>query len=130
MADSKEVTTREATASERVESETVIRPPVDIYEDAEGITLLADLPGVSKEGLNLQVEHDSLTVDAQASIDMPEGMEALYADVQSTHYRRRFTLSRELDSAGIAANLKDGVLRVHIPKHAEARPRRIEVRVD
>lgn len=130
MAESNDVTTRESKAAPHTESGTVIRPPVDIFEDAEGITLLADLPGVSKERLNLQVEHDSLTVDGEAGIDMPEGMEALYADVRCTHYRRSFTLSRELDTGGISANLRDGVLRVHIPKRAEARPRRIEVRVD
>lgn len=109
--------------------ESVLRPPVDIFEDPEGITLLADMPGVSKDRLNLQVERNTLLVEGNAEIDMPEGMEALYADVRSTRYQRGFTLSGELATDAIEANLKDGVLSVRIPKRAEARPRRIEVQI-
>ena len=127
---SKDVTTQDTGKTGPAEPGTLLRPPVDIYEDADGITLLADMPGVSREHLNLQVDSDTLTVEGEASIDMPEGMEALYADVRSTRYRRSFALSSELETAGIDASLKDGVLRVRIPKHAEVRPRKIEVRVD
>ena len=126
----KDVTTQETGKTVTAEPESLLRPTVDIYEDADGITLLADMPGVSREHLNLQVDSDTLTVEGEASIDMPEGMEALYADVHSTRYRRSFALSSELETAGIDASLKDGVLRVRIPKHAEVRPRKIEVRVD
>jgi HSP20 family molecular chaperone IbpA len=59
---------------------------------------------------------------------MPEGMEALYAEVHSTLYRRSFTLSSELETDKIEANLKDGVLTLRIPKRAELRPRKIEIR--
>lgn len=112
------------------ESEVVLRPPVDIYEDAEGITLMADMPGVSRDRLNIEVDKDMLLVEGVARIDMPEGMEALYADVRSTRYRRSFTLSGELETGQIDASLKDGVLSVRIPKRAEVRPRRIEVRAE
>lgn len=112
------------------EPEVVLRPSVDIYEDAEGITLMADMPGVSRERLTIEVDKDMLMVEGDASIDMPEGMEALYADVRSTRYRRSFTLSGELESSQIDASLRDGVLSVRIPKRAEVRPRRIEVRAD
>jgi HSP20 family molecular chaperone IbpA len=112
------------------EPEVVLRPPVDIYEDAEGITLMADMPGVSRERLTIEVDKDMLMVEGDASIDMPEGMEALYADVRSTRYRRSFSLSGELESSQIDASLRDGVLSVRIPKRAEVRPRRIEVRAD
>ena len=61
------------------------------------------------------------------AIDMPAGMEPLYADVHSTRYARGFALSTELDTDKIEANLKDGVLTVRIPKRTEHRPRRIEV---
>ncbi len=61
---------------------------------------------------------------------MPQGMDALYADVRVTSYRRTFALSSELEPEAVEASLKDGVLRVPIPKRAAARPRRIEVRVD
>lgn len=112
------------------ETQLALRPPVDIYEDAEGITLMADMPGVSKDRLTVQVDQDTLLVEGEAQIAMPEGMEALHADVQSTRYRRGFTLSRELASDKVDANLKDGVLTIRIPKHEAVRPRKIAVRSD
>jgi HSP20 family protein len=112
------------------DSDVVLRPPVDIYEDAEGITLMADLPGVSRERLNIEVDKDMLLIEGDAQVDMPEGMEALYADVRTPRYRRSFTLSGELETGAIDASLKDGVLSVHIPKRAEVRPRRIDVRAE
>jgi HSP20 family molecular chaperone IbpA len=126
--DTKEVAAHGTGDVQRSEPETVIRPPVDVFEDVDGITLIADMPGVSRERLALQVDTDSLTVEGEAKLDMPGGMEALYADVRATRYRRSFALSRELDTDAIDASLKDGVLQVRIPKRAEVRPRRIEVR--
>ncbi len=117
------------TGEQQRDTEAVLRAPVDIYEDKEGITLVADLPGVDKDRLAIHVDNDTLVVEGRARIDMPEGMEALHADVRSTLYRRSFALSGELDSEHIDAGLKDGVLRVRIPKKAEAKPRKIEVRV-
>jgi HSP20 family molecular chaperone IbpA len=128
--ENRDVTARAAGAMNTRETETVLRPAVDIYENAEGITLLADMPGVSRERLNLEVDRDALTIEGDAHIEMPEGMEALYADVRYTRYRRSFALSGELDTAAIKASLRDGVLSVHIPKRAEVRPRKIEVRVE
>jgi len=112
------------------EPDVVLRPPVDIYEDADGITLMADMPGVSRDRLTIEVDKDMLLVEGDARIDMPEGMEALYADVRSTRYRRSFALSGELETGQIDASLKDGVLSVRIPKRAEVRPRKIEVRAE
>lgn len=105
-----------------------ILPDVDVWEDADGITLTADLPGVSKEGLTVRVDTDTLLIEGEANLNMPEGMEAVYAEVRTPHFRRRFALSKELDAARIDAALKDGVLTVAIPKAEEAKPHRIEVR--
>lgn len=102
-------------------------PPVDVYEDAHGITLYADLPGVTKDGLNLQIEADSLSIDAEISLELPAGTQASHAEVKLPRYRRVFTLSRELDTDGISAELRQGVLTLRIPKAAHAQPRRIEV---
>ncbi len=104
-------------------------PRVDVSEDATGITLLADLPGVSREALQVRVDNDSLTVEGEIRPDMPEGLEPIYAEVQVARYKRVFTLSRELDTDAISAVLKDGVLNLRIPKQSHAQPRRIEVRV-
>ena len=112
------------------EPEPGMRPPVDVFEDADGLTLLADLPGVSKERLNIRVERDTLIVEGDVQITLPDRMQAVYADIRSTHYQRRFALSDELDSGSIEASLRDGVLTLRIPKRAETKPRRIEVRTD
>jgi HSP20 family molecular chaperone IbpA len=102
-------------------------PAVDVFEDASGITLLADMPGVPKDLLELKVEGDALLIEGGVWPRTPDGLEAIYAEVRVPRYRRSFTLSRELDSTRIEANLKDGVLKLRIPKQAHAQPRRIAV---
>ncbi len=108
--------------------ESALRPAVDIYETGEGIVLQADMPGVSKERLSVWVEGNDLLVEGSIGIAPQEQMTALYADVRSTVYRRSFALSNELETDKIDANLKDGLLTVRIPKRAELRARRIEVK--
>jgi HSP20 family molecular chaperone IbpA len=105
-----------------------LRPPVDVFESSDGITLWADMPGVSRERLNLHVDGNTLLLEGNIAFPMGGNLEALHAEVRSTQYRCSFALSNELDTAGIDANLKDGVLAVRIPKRADLRPRRIEVR--
>jgi HSP20 family protein len=109
-------------------ADSVLRPSVDIFETGEGIVLQADMPGVSKERLSLRVEGNNLVVEGSIGIAPQEQMTALYADVRSTVYRRSFSLSNELEADRIEAHLQDGVLTVRIPKRAELRARRIEVR--
>ena len=129
MATQQQVTTSEtaAKASSR-EDEFAIRPAVDIFEDAHGIMVVAEMPGVSRERLNVEADRNNLVIEGEAVIDMPAGMEAVYADVQSTRYARSFVLSGELETDAIDAQLKDGVLTIRIPKRREFRPRKIEVR--
>jgi HSP20 family molecular chaperone IbpA len=103
-------------------------PRVDVLEDETGITLLADLPGVPRENLELKVDGDTLLVEGSVVTSTPQGLQSVYAEVRVPRYRRAFTLSRELDAARIQANLKDGVLTLRIPKQEHAKPRRIEVR--
>ena len=127
-----EVAKRESTdvqAAKAREESLALAPAVDIYENAQGITLQADMPGVSKDGLSIQADRNNLVIEGNAVIDMPDGMEAIYADVQATRYRRSFALSGELDTERIEASLKDGVLTLRIPKRAEFRPRKVEVRM-
>lgn len=119
---------RDVGSARRTGAESVLRPPVDIYETGDGITLQADMPGVSKERLNLRVEGNNLLVEGSIGIEPQQQMTALYADVRSTVYRRSFALSNELEADKIDANLKDGLLTLRIPKRAELRARRIEVK--
>jgi HSP20 family protein len=109
--------------------EPALLPPVDVIEDATGITLYADLPGVPKERLNVRVEGETLLIDADLVLAVPQDMQASHAEVQRMHYRRAFTLSRELDPDKVSAELSQGVLRLRIPKAEHAQPRRIAVQV-
>lgn len=109
------------------EQDRAIVPAVDIFEDSAGITLQADMPGVSSERLNVQIDGDSLSIEGQVEIPVPEQMSAVYADIRSTRYQRSFALSSELDSDNVEASLKDGVLTLRIPRREAHKPRKIEV---
>lgn len=108
-------------------NERPVSPAVDVFEDAGGITLLADMPGVSKDRLDVRLDGDSLVIEGRVDLDAPAEMRAVWAEVNVPRFHRTFTLSRELDAARIEANLKDGVLTLRVPKQAHAQPRRIEV---
>jgi HSP20 family molecular chaperone IbpA len=118
---------RDESASTRQEA--VLLPPVDVVEDATGITLYADLPGVPRDKLDLRVEGDQLNIEAELALTLPQGMTPSYAEVSRARYRRAFTLSKELDADKVSAELSQGVLRVRIPKAAHAQPRKISVQV-
>jgi HSP20 family molecular chaperone IbpA len=109
------------------EPEHALVPPADIFEDADGITIQLDMPGVVKDGLTVKADRNGLLVEGDASIAMPEGLEAVYAEIRTGRYRRSFTLTGELDADGIEASIKDGVLAIRVPKRPELKLRRIEV---
>jgi HSP20 family molecular chaperone IbpA len=117
------------TQEDSTRREPTLLPPVDVIEDNTGITLYADLPGVPRDKLNLRVEGDQLTIEAELVIALPQGMQPSHAEVQYARYRRTFTLSNELDADKVSAELSHGVLRVRIPKAEHAQPRRIAVQV-
>ncbi|ODU08291.1 MAG: heat-shock protein [Rubrivivax sp. SCN 71-131] len=104
-------------------------PPVDVIEDASGITLYADMPGVPRDKLGLRVEDDQLTLEGEIDLAFTEGLQSTHAELTLPRYRRAFTLSKELDAGKISAEFAQGVLRVRIPKAEHAQPRRIEVRI-
>lgn len=123
MAERTELTT----AKDNDFNEHPVSPAVDIFEDAGGITLVADMPGVSKDHLDVKLDGDTLSVEGRVELEGLQDMRALWAEVNVPRFRRTFTLSRELDASRIEANLKDGVLTLRVPKQAHAQPRRIEV---
>lgn len=102
-------------------------PAVDIWEDADGIVLKADLPGVSKDGLAVRVDGETLTIEGPVSLGESAKLKDVYAEVRVARYRRSFVLGRDLDTGKIAASLKNGVLELRIPKLEAAKPRRIPV---
>ncbi|MEJ8810548.1 Hsp20/alpha crystallin family protein [Variovorax ureilyticus] len=110
-------------------SDAALTPPVDVVEDATGITVFADLPGVSRDKLDLQIESDTLTIEAETALTVPEGLQSSHTEVGLARFRRVFTLSRELDAEKVSAQLANGVLTLRIPKSERAQPRRIDVQV-
>jgi HSP20 family molecular chaperone IbpA len=114
------------------EGNTVL-PAVDIFEDDNGVTIMADMPGVSRERLGVRVEGDSLLIEgsvaAKEDAQQTPAMEIIYGEVLNPFYRRSFTLSADLDPGKIEASLNQGVLKLVIPKSEAAKPRRIEVTV-
>ena len=121
--DEKTAVAREQQAAEIA----ALLPPVDVIEDATGLTLYADLPGVPKDKLSVEVDGETLIIEGQMDMRMPEGMEATHAEVSVPRYRRVFTLSKELDAGRMQAEMKQGVLKLHIQKAEHARPKRISV---
>ncbi|TAN27239.1 MAG: Hsp20/alpha crystallin family protein [Castellaniella sp.] len=107
-----------------------LTPPVDIFENSQGVTLWADLPGVTKDRLDLKIHDGNLYIEAEAVVPMPAGLRLQHAEIRRPNFTRAFSLGAEFDVSKIDANLKDGVLKLTIPRRDEARPRRIEVRTD
>lgn len=107
----------------------IFTPVVDIFETDNEITLLADMPGVTSDNLDIDLRENMLTLSGD--VDAPEGSgEAeIFREYQTGRYYRQFTLSEVIDQSKIAAGLKDGVLRLTLPKVEKAAPRRITVKV-
>jgi HSP20 family protein len=105
-----------------------LAPPVDIYETPEGLVLTADLPGVSKEGLEVRVNDGMLTISGKpADIKLPG--DPIYSECELTNYFRQFEIGEEIDRDRISAELKHGVLTLKLPKAEKAKPKQIEVKV-
>jgi HSP20 family molecular chaperone IbpA len=109
------------------ENGSALLPPVDVIEDAGGITLYADLPGVPKERLNVHVEGETLIIEGEIGLDVPRDLQATHVEVGMPRYRRVFTLSKELDAERLSAELRQGVLKVRLNKAEHAKPKRINV---
>ncbi|AAN68920.1 MULTISPECIES: Hsp20/alpha crystallin family protein [Pseudomonas] len=118
---------KQAVVRGETETQTLL-PRVDVFEDENGIQLFADFPGGPKDHLVVNVEGDTLVLEGEIMPQLSEQLEAVYAEVQLSRFRRAFTLSSELDTTRIDAELRDGVLNVRVPKHAHAQPRKIVVK--
>jgi HSP20 family protein len=125
-------TTNGAVATDRREraSRVVHVPRVDVRESKDGFLVVAELPGASQETVDLTVEKNVLTISAKAEPSAPEGYRRIYGAELAREYHRVFHLSEAIDRDGIRATMKNGVLRLTLPKASEALPRRIAVRAD
>ena len=104
-----------------------IAPPVDIFETEDALTVIADLPGVGKEAVDIRVEDDILTIKGKADYKRPENMILEEFDLHG--YFRQFQLSDEVDQSKISAETKNGVLTITLPKAEKSKPKRIKVNV-
>lgn len=106
-----------------------MRPLTDIHETSEGVTLYMDLPGVSKETLDIDIDNNVLTIKGPVNLHTPVELKPSYMELHSGNFERRFTLGEELDSGKIEAVLKDGELKLTIPHLEQHKPRKIEIKV-
>lgn len=131
MSDELQVEKKEVELAEGVErtrSSRVYAPKVDIYSDEQGITMLADMPGVDDSNVDILLEKDVLTVSGFATPNTPEGYDLSYGEYGVGDFRRSFTLMEEIDRDNIEASISNGVLRVYLPKAPEAQARKIAVK--
>jgi HSP20 family molecular chaperone IbpA len=117
-----------ASREETRSQERYVTPPVDIYETAEGLVVKADLPGVAREGLDVRVENNLLTIRGKA-VHAALG-DPIYREYDLLNFFRQFELNDRVDQLKISAELKHGVLTLNLPKAEEAKPRKIEVKLD
>ncbi len=102
-------------------------PPVDIYETPEGLTVVADVAGVSRENLKIVVMDDILTLQGRSQDYLPGA--PVHREFQLVNFFRQFQLTDSVDSSKISAELRHGVLTLHLPKAEQSKPKRIEVKV-
>lgn len=114
---------------ESMKSESCFAPPVDIYETEHEVIILADMPGIGIEGIDLSLENNILTLIGHRDLTPLSTGRVLLEEYESGHYLRRFTVDKSINQEGIEATLTDGVLKVHLPKSIPAQPRRIEVKI-
>ncbi len=105
----------------------VLTPPVDIFEIDDGLAVVVDLPGVDKEHVDINVDNNILTIRGRVQAD--DRGEPLYREFQLRDFFRQFELSEEIDQEKIRADMKHGVLTIHLPKVERAKPRRVPVNV-
>lgn len=122
--------TPSGTPAEESEERLLFTPPIDIYETQEGLVLHADLPGVSTETLDLQVQDNKLTLFGRVQPPAPPHAELRHQEYHVGDFLRSFILSDEVDHDRISATLNGGVLKVVLPKATKNKPRRIPVQTD
>jgi HSP20 family molecular chaperone IbpA len=114
-------------AAEQTRPGYVFTPSVDIFETDLAITMLADMPGVDSENLTIDLRDNALTIIGELSESVSDSEVTIYKEYETGKYYRQFSLSNEIDQDKIDAKLKDGVLRLELPKVEKAKPRQINV---
>lgn len=111
--------------AEKVEQRAAVAPAVDVFEDANELLVVADMPGVAKDRMNIHFDKGRLTIEGRRS---PPAWTPRLAEADGADFRRTFLVPQGIDAEHITAELASGVLTVHLPKHASVKPRRIEIK--
>jgi HSP20 family protein len=114
--------------TERTHTRRVFVPRTDIVETQDAILLFADLPGVIDRTLDVTLERNVLSVKGESRYEAPSDQKLAYSEFGEGQFERVFTLSEEIDRSGIEASVKNGLLRLHLPKTKESAPKKIAVR--
>jgi HSP20 family protein len=117
-----------AEGAERTRTRPVYTPRTDIFETDDGLVILADVPGVSADGVDVTLERNVLTIRGRTDDSPPQGFSPVYLEYQPGDYERVFTLSEDIAAERIEASVKNGVLRLFLPKAGPAQTKRIQVR--
>lgn len=126
----REMSKKEASVPEGVERtkpRRVFKPDVDIMEEKDETVLTADLPGVDERSLDITLEKNVITIRGRVESDIPAGYRLAYGEYEVGDYERTFSLSDEVDKDRIKATIKNGVLRLVLPKAAAAKARKIAI---
>ncbi len=115
------------TGAERTRDRLAFVPRADVYETDEAIVVVADMPGVDENSVDVTLENEVLTINGYVEPEYPEDHSLAFAEYQVGDYVRAFTLADTIDRDGIEATVKDGVLRLYLPKITEARMRKIAI---
>ena len=119
---------QEITGAETTRPGRVFEPEVDIFETEEAITVLADMPGVEADGLDIDLRDNLLTITGNVKTTAGENERVLSREYEPGSFYRQFRLSNAVDQNRIDAALNDGVLRLTLPKAEAHRPRKVEIR--
>jgi HSP20 family molecular chaperone IbpA len=114
--------------AERTRARKAFVPRADIYETDDELVVVADMPGVDENSVEVTLEKNVLTITGNVDLVQPENFSLAYAEYEEGDYERSFTLSNEIDLNRIEATVKDGVLRLHLPKIGEAKTKKIAVK--
>jgi HSP20 family molecular chaperone IbpA len=106
----------------------VFRPDVDILEQPDAYVIYADLPGVDEKSVQVRIERDTLTLEAQLSTLPGPDWNPVHTEYRFGSYHREFRISDQIDTEAVSATMRDGVLELRAPKSARSRPRTVEVR--
>ena len=131
MADKQELQVQQKREVDKDQESTIpmrtYMPTADIFETEDALTVVLEMPGVSKDNVDVSVETGVLTIEGRIDFQKYEGLQPVYGEYNVGPYRRGFRISSQIDQNKIAAEMRDGVITLTLPKAEEAKPRRIAV---